>query len=73
MKIEMFLVPSNNVHRIGYDVVSKTLRVEFQKGGLYDYLGVPEDVYKTLKMSSSIGVSLRHMIKGTYEFKKVEV
>ncbi len=32
----------------GYDPASRTLRVRFRHGGLYDYHGVPPEVYDGL-------------------------
>lgn len=56
---------------MGYDEKSQTLRVQFRTNAVYDYLGVPEEAYKMLKMSQSIGTSLRSLIKGVYQFRKV--
>ena len=71
MKIEMLPVVSSNIAGMGYDEKSQTLRVEFNKGSTYDYLGVPKETYNILKLSDSVGSMLGRLVKGVYRFKKV--
>jgi len=62
---------SSNVKAVGYDEDTKTLRVEFLKGGVYDYIGVPESEHSALMSSSSVGSYIARNIKGKYESRKV--
>lgn len=71
--MEMQSVSSSDVSEIGYDFDTATLRIRFLKGGaLYDYYGVPEDVYMGLMSASSIGQYLNVYIKkGGYQYARV--
>jgi len=65
-------VVSSNLSSIGYDVSSSTLEVEFKNRSIYQYLGVPENVYKELMASQSIGSYLNKHIKNAYRFKQIK-
>lgn len=41
-------VKSSNLKSIGYDEKTTTLEVEFSGGNVYQYRGVPKDVYTAL-------------------------
>jgi len=41
-------VRSSNIRAVGYDLASRTLEVEFQSRGVYQYSSVPENVYQGL-------------------------
>jgi len=65
-------VESSSIRSIGYDPMSKMMEVEFNKGAVYVYEDVPEDVYHTLMTSESIGRAFSELIKSagyTYELK----
>ena len=64
-------VESSNIESIGYDSDTETLEVEFIKGGVYQYYGVPEYVYDELMAASSHGSYLASNIKGIYNYSKV--
>lgn len=68
----MFSVASSNIEKIGYDEKTKTLRVVFKGGAIYDYTGVPLSVFQGFKMSLSIGTFLRNNIAKVYPYKKVD-
>lgn len=70
-KIRMYQVFSGNVNEIGYDETRKALRILFKSGGLYEYKGVPMDIYKSLKESGSIGSFISKFIKGIYPYSKI--
>ena len=69
--MERAQVESSNIESIGYDPDTETLEVEFIKGGLYQYYGVPEHIYNELMSVSSHGGYLASNIKGTYSYSKV--
>jgi hypothetical protein len=55
-----------------YDPDSHTLRIIFVSGMVYDYLNVPEKVYREMKEASSKGTFLNRRIKTKFPFKKIE-
>jgi hypothetical protein len=57
------LVESSMIKSIGYDPLEEVLEVEFNRGGVYQYLGVPEDVYTTVAESDSVGKSFSSLVK----------
>ena len=70
--MEMQSVSSSNLSAVGYNFDSSTLRVEFLKGGLYEYQGVPSDVYEGLINAGSKGTYFDQFIKkGGYSCAKI--
>jgi len=70
--MEMIPVNSSNVGSIGYDLESATLRIEYVKGGIYEYQGVPVDIYEGLVNAGSKGDYVNQIIKkGGYPFAKL--
>lgn len=69
--MERVQVDSSNIESIGYDSDTETLEIEFIKGGLYQYYGVPAYVYDELMSANSHGSYLASTIKGTYSYSKV--
>lgn len=53
--MEREYVQSSNLASVGYDSGSQTLEVEFNNGGIYQYAGVPQNVYDGLMNASSHG------------------
>jgi hypothetical protein len=54
---------------IAYEFETATLRVEFVKGGLYEYQGVPLDTYEGSMGAGSKGQYFNQFIKkGGYPF-----
>lgn len=64
-------VQSSNIQSIGYDQDCCVLEVEFLSGGLYQYDGVPRNVYEGLMGSASLGKYLASHIKNVYPARKV--
>lgn len=56
-------VESTNLSAIGYDYDLGTLRIDFIKGGSYEYYGVPAEVYEGLLSAGSKGQYLNMNIK----------
>ena len=44
----MQAVISSNVAAVGYDKASQVLRVQFKSGGIYEYSGVREALFKEM-------------------------
>jgi lysyl-tRNA synthetase class 2 len=63
---------SSVVRRYSYDAAARRLRVEFQHGAVYDYLGVPPDVYEGMKAAQSKGEYFNAQVKRAgFAFEKV--
>ena len=61
---------SSNIARFGYDNDSQVLSVEFNRGGLYNYFDVPEDVFESMKAAPSKGQFLAQTVKGTFRYAR---
>jgi len=64
-------VRSSNIRAVGYDLASRTLEVEFQSRGVYQYSSVPENVYQGLMRAASKGSYFHDHIKDRYLCKQV--
>lgn len=69
--IAMKLVESSAVKRIGHDAKTRTLRVEFHSGGIYDYPDVSADEHQAILDAESIGRHLSKHIRNR-NFTKLE-
>ena len=69
--IERYSVASSNIASIGYDADSDTLEIEFLNGSIYQYFGVPENLYNILMQESSKGRFLNTYIKNSFAFSRV--
>ena len=65
-------MPSSVIAAKHYDPETKTLRVIYTSGAIYDYLDVPEEVYEAMNRSFSKGTFLNNRIKPVYEYKKIK-
>jgi hypothetical protein len=65
------IVQSANVASVGYDELSNTLEVEFMKGTIYQYFGVPQNVYDQLMQAPSKGQFVNAYIKNAYPFSRI--
>jgi len=65
-------MPSSVVSAIRYNADTRTLRIIFVSGMIYDYKNVPEEVYNEMKSSGSKGAYLNLHIKGRYTFEKIK-
>jgi len=64
-------MPSSVISEYHYNPDTKTLRVIYVSGMVYDYLDVQLDVYLAMKAAFSKGTFLNTKIKGNYDFKKI--
>jgi hypothetical protein len=69
--MERYNVASSNVRSIGYDPASGTLEVEFVVGTIYQYYGVPQNIYDLLMHEASKGRFLNTYVKNQYPFSRV--
>lgn len=72
----MTAVESSNLIAIGYSPGPGgrpgNLYVDFRSGERYCYADVPAETYEAFLKAPSAGQFLTRVIKGTYEFHKVE-
>jgi hypothetical protein len=59
------------VSAIGYHAETQALEVEYTRGGVYQYQGVPPDVFDQLMKASSKGTFINEHIKNSYIFIRV--
>lgn len=64
-------VSSSIISSVGYDFGSRTLEIEFKRGGVYQYEWVPHSVYLRMIGTSSVGEYFHEFIKDKYEFRKI--
>ena len=69
--MERYSVASSNIASIGYDAPSQTLEVEFLSGTIYQYYGVPENMYEQLMQAGSKGRFLNTYIKNAYGYSRI--
>jgi hypothetical protein len=70
--MERIPVSSSNLASVGYDPSSAVLEVEFNHGGIYQYNGVPEEIYQSLMSAGSHGTYFDQFIKKAgYPYNKV--
>lgn len=63
-------VESSNIKDFVYDRTSKTLQVDFNSGGRYNYSGVPEKLVKKFDHAESKGSFHNAKIKDKFSFVK---
>jgi hypothetical protein len=64
-------VVSGQINKIGYHPESQTAVIEFRNGSVYDYRGVPPEIYQGLKDSESAGSFFSNNLKGRYKTSKL--
>jgi len=65
-------VKSSNLASVGYESSSSTLEIEFHGGGIYQYDGVPQEIYDGLLSADSKGKYFHRNIKnGGYPYTKI--
>lgn len=64
-------VTSSNLRSVGYSPLQQILEVEFSTGAVYQYSGVPQDVYDEFMGAESKGSYFYQRIRSTYTFIRV--
>jgi hypothetical protein len=67
----MVPVSSSNLSAVGYNTDTRTLRIEFNSGGLYDYSGVPSHIHQGLMSASSHGQYFHQHIRDNYPYNRL--
>jgi hypothetical protein len=63
-------VQSANIKSIGYSLPTQTLEIEFVRGGIYSFQGVPPETHRDLLRAASVGKYFATYIKDKYEYVK---
>ena len=69
---KMIPVESSLIAEIGYEDEKEELYVEFKRGGLYMYQGVPKPVFTAMLNAISKGKFFLDNVKNQYEYVKVK-
>lgn len=65
-------VNSSNLSSVGYDPQTRVLEIEFNDGGIYQYMNVPSHIHQGLMNASSHGQYFDQYIKkGGYRYQKI--
>jgi len=64
-------MPSAVIAAYHYDAVSQTLTIRYHSGKVYNYLHVPERVFKEMRSTMTKGIWFNRHIKGKYPFEEV--
>jgi len=64
-------VSSSNLTSVGYEPSRQILEILFHSGGLYQYSGVPTNIYHGLMSASSHGKYFHQFIKNVYPYRRI--
>ena len=70
--MDMVRLRSRAVESAGYDADSRTLRIRFEHGGLYDYLDVPVEIWAGLLIDPHPWTNWGARIKSDYVCVPIE-
>jgi len=63
---------SSRITGMAYDTDDNTLKVDFKRGGSYEYYEVSIEIYNAIKTAPSIGKAFDALIKNAgFKYKKV--
>jgi hypothetical protein len=64
-------VISSELRSVGYETQALVLEVEFQTGGIYQYFGVPDSVYRALMTAPSKGRYFNANVRNVYSYQRI--
>jgi hypothetical protein len=64
-------MPSAVIAAYKYDAASETLTIRYDSGKVYNYLQVPEKIFKEMRSTMVKGIWFNRHIKGKYPFEEV--
>ena len=62
---------ASNIRSAGYDARSRVLEIEFSNGGITQYTGVSEEIYRRLMNAPSPGSYFQDQIEENFTAKRV--
>ncbi|GIL41689.1 KTSC domain-containing protein [Roseiterribacter gracilis] len=69
--MDMQIIESESLAAVGYDPARLLLRLQFRAGGLYEYDGVPQRIWRELMRAESKGRYFIDEIRGRYPYHRV--
>lgn len=67
----MIAVSSTNLSAVGYDSSNRILTILFRSGHLYEYYGVPQNIFEGLLSAPSKGKFHHRYIKNSYRYNRI--
>jgi hypothetical protein len=64
-------VVSSHIEDVSYSPERQVMIVRFVSG-VYEYQGVPADVYQAVVSAASVGSALASLVKGQYPYVRIE-
>ena len=64
-------MPSTVIAEYQYDAATETLTIRYRSGKIYNYLNVPEKVFREMRSTTVKGIWFNRHIKGKYPFEEV--
>lgn len=61
----------SSLGNFSYEPAGEVLTVRFEKGGAYEYTGVPSDLYDQIVSSDSPGSTFNELVKGKFPSRKL--
>jgi len=71
--IDLNIVNSSNIARIGFDSQLNKLVVQFKTGKYYEYENVPENLYLNMVNSQSIGKYFNTYIRNNFPYRELVI
>jgi len=65
-------VRSSNILNVGYDETTQTLQIEYLTHRVYNYFGVPKEVYEAMMKAPSVGKYFWANIRTQYAYGEVK-
>lgn len=65
--MNMIPVNSSAISSIGYDPISKGMKVMFKQGKTYDFCNVPQHIFDSFISSTSKGIYYNSYIRDRYQ------
>ncbi len=62
---------ASNIRSAGYDARSRVLEIEFSNGGITQYTGVSDEIYRRLMNAPSPGSYFQDQIEESFTAKRV--
>jgi hypothetical protein len=69
--VTMCPLESSSLRRVGYSQASRTLRIEFKEGSVWDYLQVPPSEHEGLMKAGSHGRYFHSHIRNRFQSRKI--
>ncbi len=69
--LEWLEVNSSILEAVQYDEESRTLRIRFRKGTVYEYQNVPPNLVRSMLRAESVGSFFTRYIKPNYRYRKL--